>query len=323
MKRPAHALALTAALAATFGACSSDDAPPLKALAAGCVVNSDCNAPLVCAFEKCHNACADSRDCPLGQRCVASDRPYHVCQLEDERNCVRNSDCVLGQICGIDQQCRDQCATAKDCVRDQICVSGTCVDLAIDDGGLAALADSAPGASQGQPCLYNSECPAPLVCVASTCSYECMAAADCPSGQDCVDHRCTAGSGTLIGAQGGAITIDGGKLSLSIPPGALRSDVVVAIVALEAWPEGALGTVVDIQPSGLLFATPATLVYHYETSEIGETPASSLRLATASGSTWTPLPSTVDEAALTVTASIAHLSVYGLLGVEATAESPR
>ena len=33
----------------TFGACSSDDGPPPKALAAGCVVNTDCDAPLVCA----------------------------------------------------------------------------------------------------------------------------------------------------------------------------------------------------------------------------------------------------------------------------------
>jgi hypothetical protein len=46
-------------------------------------------------------------------------------------------------------------------------------------------------------------------------------------------------------------------------------------------------------------------------------------LATASGSSWTTLPSTLDEAAHTVTAPIAHLSVYGLVAVEATVPSPR
>jgi hypothetical protein len=324
MRPRGPALALgAAALVATFGACSSDDGPALKALAAGCVVNTDCDTPLVCAFQKCHNACSDSRDCPLAERCVASDRPYHVCQLEDERNCVRNSDCVEGQVCGIDQQCRDQCSTAKDCVRNQICTAGTCVDLVSDDGGLTTAAEAAPAVSQGQPCLYTSECPPPLVCASNTCSYECLAPSDCPAGGDCVDHRCTAGSGTLIGPEGGSLSSEGGKLALSIPAGALRSDVVVAIVPLEAWPEGALGAVVDIQPSGLLFASPATLTFHYETSDIGGTPPVSLRLATASGSSWTPLPSTLDEAAHTVTAPIAHLSVYGLVAVEATAPSPR
>jgi hypothetical protein len=30
-------------------------------LAAGCLANSDCNDPLVCAFKVCHNACKESR----------------------------------------------------------------------------------------------------------------------------------------------------------------------------------------------------------------------------------------------------------------------
>ncbi|HEY3594828.1 MAG TPA: hypothetical protein VGL13_13185, partial [Polyangiaceae bacterium] len=287
----------------TFGACSSDDRPTLKALAEGCIINTDCDAPLVCAFRKCHTACSDSRDCPLGERCVASDRPYHVCQLDDERNCLRNSDCVEGEVCGVDFQCRDQCATTRDCLRDQACVSGTCSDLLKDEGGVD-LPDAGSDASQGQPCVYTSECPSPLVCMINVCSYECLAASDCPSGQDCVNNRCVAGSGTLIGPQGGSLTTGGGKLSLTVPAGALRSSVAIDIVPLEAWPEGALGTVVDIQPSGLLFATPATLTYRYDASEIGATPAATLHLAAASGSSWNALSSTVDTAAQTVSAPL-------------------
>ena len=313
-----------AALVTSFGACGND-APVLKALAEGCLLNTDCNAPLICAFRKCHQACTASRDCPAGQRCVASDRPSYVCQLADERNCVRNSDCVEGQVCGIDQQCRDQCVTARDCLRDQVCTSGTCADLAEFngdlDGGLAG-ADGPAETSTGQPCLYTSECPMPLVCLSNVCSYECLAAADCVAGEDCVNNRCTPGSGTLIGTTGGTVTAAGGKLSLTIPAGALRSDVAIAIVPLEAWPEGALGLVVDIQPSGLLFTTPASLTYHYEAAEIGSVADGSLHLATAVGSNWIALTSMVDSTARTVTASLEHLSVYGLISLDAPAAAP-
>src|SRR5262244_487056 len=79
-------------------ACTSDEKAPGE-LAAGCLVNSDCHDPLVCAFRTCHNACVATRDCPKGLRCVASDRPYHVCQLLSERNCTYNTDCFEGQAC--------------------------------------------------------------------------------------------------------------------------------------------------------------------------------------------------------------------------------
>jgi hypothetical protein len=142
------------------------------------------------------------------------------------------------------------------------------------------------------------------------------------AGEDCVNNRCTPGSGTLIGSTGGTVTAGGGKLSLTIPAGALRSDVAIAIVPLEAWPEGAIGLVVDIQPSGLLFTTPATLTYRYDAAEIAGAADATLHLATAVGSSWIALDSTVDSTARTVTASLEHLSVYGLISVAALADAP-
>src|SRR5882672_6817061 len=104
-RRSGLLLALTGSLMAGYS-CSGSDSAPLKGLAEGCVINSDCNSPLVCAFRKCHEACRDSRDCNVQeqQRCVASDRPYHVCQLVTERDCTFNSECAGGQTCGIDFQ---------------------------------------------------------------------------------------------------------------------------------------------------------------------------------------------------------------------------
>src|SRR4051812_43643015 len=88
-------------------ACSDSTSKPTKALASGCSINSDCDSPLVCAFQRCHTACETSRDCDPGQRCMASDRPFHVCQLAQEELCTYNSQCPTGQVCGRDGQCRD------------------------------------------------------------------------------------------------------------------------------------------------------------------------------------------------------------------------
>src|SRR3954471_2699739 len=107
-------LFLLATWFALAGACSSNDPAP-QGLSAGCSINSDCSSPLVCAFTKCHSACNTSRDCSPGQRCVASDSTFHVCQLDTEKNCSFNSDCPVGQTCGVDLQCRDQCAADRDC----------------------------------------------------------------------------------------------------------------------------------------------------------------------------------------------------------------
>src|SRR5258708_9698022 len=52
----------------------------------------------------------------------------------------------------------------------------------------------------------------------------------------------------------------------------------------------------------------------YDPAEIGTTPPLGLRLGVATGSSWAALVSTVDQAQGKVSALIAHLSTYGLLG---------
>ncbi len=116
------------AFATGVGACGDDavDAP----LASACVINSDCNVPLVCSFGKCHNECETSRDCPPNNRCVAGDKPYRVCQLPEEVDCRVNSDCAGGKICASDKKCRDGCNANRDCIGDQVCVSNVCAEPA-------------------------------------------------------------------------------------------------------------------------------------------------------------------------------------------------
>jgi hypothetical protein len=314
-------LLILGAIFALAGSCSSDK--KLAAIAEGCLINTDCNSPLVCAFRRCHTACSTSRDCQPGQRCVASDRPYHVCQLAEERNCTYNSDCPTGELCGVDLQCRDQCAADRDCTKNQVCASGTCAEtIELLDGQLpASMPEGGAEAGGGQPCLYTSQCEYPLICKNMFCAPECLAPADCDPGFDCVNTRCVAGSGTLIGPEGGTVAAMGGKITLTISPGSLRTPVSIVIVAVEAWPDGALGPVFQILPSGLAFDPPATLAYVYTPTDIGAVAPSALKLASAVGSTWIPLASTVDTAASKVSAQIPHLSIYGLVGPSVAAES--
>src|SRR5262245_17404845 len=150
------------------GGCSGDGVPAGtgRALADGCLINSDCNSPLVCAFRRCHTECKTTRDCAPPLRCVASDRPFHVCQLDIERSCTRNSDCPEAQICASDSQCRDTCATNRDCVTGQVCVSRACAeDSEVVGGKLPGPTNGSPEASAGLPCSYNSDCADPLSCL--------------------------------------------------------------------------------------------------------------------------------------------------------------
>jgi hypothetical protein len=294
------------------GACTSDQKQ--AALAEGCLLNTDCASPLVCAFRKCHVACTSSRDCAPGQRCVTSDRPLHVCQLEDESGCKLTSDCPTGEICGFDQKCRDQCLTSSDCTKEQTCVSHTCADnTEVDDAGmLVTKPDAGPVMSSGQPCVYTTECTPPLVCRNRTCSAECRTSADCKAG-DCVNGACVASQADSIGPMGGTVVGLSGKVNLVVPSKALSEPATITIAALEAWPAGALGAAFEIDPTGLQFTAGATLVYHYD-NEIGANAPADLRLARANGTVWTPLDSKVDADAHTVSAVLEHLSVYGLIG---------
>src|SRR5262249_16265544 len=95
---------------------------------------------------------------------------------------------------------------------------------------------------------------------------------------------------------------------------ALSTPIAVVIQPLDAWPEGALGPAFAILPSGLAFAVPAKLTFHYTADEIGPVLPSQLSIGTASSSKSTSLPSTVDEPATTVSAPLRPLAVCGVIG---------
>jgi hypothetical protein len=203
--------ALSLLLFFVVSACSSGSSSSVVAqaeLASGCLIDSDCRSPLVCAFKTCHVQCATSDggsstpDCPSGEICVASDRPYQVCQTI--QTCTYNSDCPSPLVCGRDLECRDQCASARDCVDGQLCIDGTCIatsDPDYVDGGLASKTATTT-TPEGEPCAYNSDCPDPLVCRSGLCEYDCKADRDCSQGETCIANLCVT-PGTIVDASAG------------------------------------------------------------------------------------------------------------------------
>ncbi len=201
-RRVAWVVALLAGFAPA-ASCSSteDEALAAARLSEGCLINSDCASPLVCAFRRCHKQCTTSRDCDPGQRCVLSDKPFYVCQLDDEQHCSYNSECPGSQICGVDLECRDECRADTDCVPNQTCTRRTCAgEDELVDGELPAADD----ASTALPCSYNSDCPAGLLCRDGVCSVECKADVDCAAGQTCSKGRCAGGGAGGSGGSGGS-----------------------------------------------------------------------------------------------------------------------
>ena len=65
--------------AACDGVLGIDDWTPRKAAAAGCTLNTDCPADLVCVFAQCSIACRNDRDCDQPGRCLSLDNGTSGC----------------------------------------------------------------------------------------------------------------------------------------------------------------------------------------------------------------------------------------------------
>ncbi|MER2565285.1 MAG: putative metal-binding motif-containing protein [Myxococcaceae bacterium] len=194
------------ALSLLLLSCVTRDTTPPSKLAEGCLLNSDCETPLVCVFRRCHQPCADRRDCPADSDCqLSGDPPQLVCT---QVTCA-DAPCPQGQICGVDRRCRYQCATASDCSPRQACVENQCVwnDQLQPDGGF-------PPPLDGRACEYSSQCAAGQRCSRSgQCVAECLRSVDCAPTAACVGGVCvtTASDGGVIVDAG--TTPDAGSMS--------------------------------------------------------------------------------------------------------------
>ncbi len=114
-------LGLTIVSSWLLAACSS---PKDIEVGGTCVLNSDCNSPLLCTNSKCHDACHASIDCPTGQNCVKVNG-ITVCELPEEAGCSSPAaTCPASLVCASDKRCRTPCQSSTDCASAQQCVGG-------------------------------------------------------------------------------------------------------------------------------------------------------------------------------------------------------
>jgi hypothetical protein len=115
---------------------------------AACLLNTDCNNPMVCSMNKCHDACHGTADCPPGESCVKTARGT-VCQLPGEASCSQTA-CGGSLVCASDLRCRSGCQFPADCASGQVCVSGVCADPTdLDMNGQLPQAGPGPVADAG------------------------------------------------------------------------------------------------------------------------------------------------------------------------------
>jgi len=145
---------------------------------AECSLNSDCGDPLICGLERCRRQCVDSRDCGAGLLCLAVGDMGGACQLPEEARCALTSECTDGLECRF-----GTCTTA--CVEDRDCPPGASCEM---DTGSGANACVEPVT---ELCIYNSDCPAPLICGrGQRCELECATDRDCTNDRRCIANLC-------------------------------------------------------------------------------------------------------------------------------------
>jgi hypothetical protein len=289
-------LALASILAAP--ACTTSTA----ASTVGCSLNSDCSSGLICAFGKCRTQCVDAADCPIAESSCVDDGRYPVCQSPTEKNtpCTRLSDCPTPLACASDYRCRNLCESDADCnvlgIKGRACVKdANGVDYCADPGEYAnGMLDTRPPANAPSTPVVEPEGGASAIIAAL------------PSG-DLI--------ATDMGPGGGTVGVDG--VTVTIPPNALTSTVAITIERSGLLgPDGTIGQVFEIGPTGTMFGVPITIAFNYTDAELGGLAPSAFAVETVAGGSgqWTPLSQiVVDIYAHTIAGQTSHLSPYALV----------
>lgn len=113
----------------------------------------------------------------------------------------------------------------------------------------------------------------------------------------------------VIGATGGSLVIGQGEVSLTVPAGALTSDVLVSVAAAQPAPLAgmfAVGLAYSFAPAATTFAVPAQMVLAFDRTQVSAVVLGSEFLVAwrdHAGQVTTLLPTTVDSVSLTVPVS--------------------
>jgi hypothetical protein len=126
--------------------------------------------------------------------------------------------------------------------------------------------------------------------------------------------------GAPVGPQGGTLSLDGGDVTVVVPQGAVRGDVVITADPVPASQEGTLGAY-DFGPDGTRFEKPITITLPYPASLQGVSAADlALYWKDETTGNWLPLQNpVVNTQERTVSGQIDHFTVIGILASEVRA----
>lgn len=117
-----------------------------------------------------------------------------------------------------------------------------------------------------------------------------------------------------VGPSGGTLSSADGKLTITIPAGALASATDISIQTISNKAPSGLGFGYRLQPEGTTFSMPVELTFHYDNALLQQSPQDFLWIATqAADRSWNAmLTSELDTNAKTVTVTTTHFSDWVL-----------
>jgi hypothetical protein len=122
---------------------------------------------------------------------------------------------------------------------------------------------------------------------------------------------CEQESDNMIGPRGGEVVSEDGRVSISIPAGALDHTVEIEIQETLVAPGNMLGNSYLVGPTGTSFAIPATVTYELEPDQMG---AEGLAWSSQRDGEWFPMPDCdVNHEDMTLTASALYLSQFAVI----------
>jgi hypothetical protein len=115
-----------------------------------------------------------------------------------------------------------------------------------------------------------------------------------------------------IDAAGGTIVADNGRLTITIPAGALAAATTIGVQAISNTAPGGVGAAYRLTPDGQTFAQPIALTLKPTAADLNDTALAVLGAAYQDPQgRWPTLPVTVDAQAGTVRTTTTHFADYG------------
>ncbi len=126
-----------------------------------------------------------------------------------------------------------------------------------------------------------------------------------------------AADSATIGASGGTLSVDGGRIEIIVPSGALSSDTEITARQITNMAFGGIGAAYRFGPAGTTFAKPITLKFSASAGDMANSNIGTLGIAFQdSDGYWNLIPgATVDATTKTVTVTTDHFSDYAPVAV--------